>query len=73
LHLHISDELGAALLEEELKGVPSGFADRVRSSPLRSSEMIKLAIERRLANAEGKLVDPAQPEFNEVEEKTDAE
>jgi len=55
LHLHISDALGAALLEEELKNMPSGFAQRVRDNPLRASEMIKLAIERRITEAETDL------------------
>jgi len=73
LHLHISEELGAALLEEELNGVPSGYAERVRANPLRASELIKLAIERRLASAEGQLLDPAQPEFDEVEQAVNEE
>ena len=48
LHLQISEELGSALLDEALKDMPSDFAARVRANPVRSSEMMKLAIERRL-------------------------
>ena len=54
LHIQLSDNLAEKLLEEGLVGLPADFADTIRRTGTKRSEVIKLVIQRHL----GKLEEP---------------
>jgi hypothetical protein len=52
VHIQLSDNLAEKLLEEGLVGLPADFADTIRRTGTKRSELIKLVIQRHLAKLE---------------------
>jgi hypothetical protein len=52
LHIQLSETLATALLNEGLRGLPTDFAESISRSKVKSSEVIKLVIQRHLATLE---------------------